>query len=60
MAEQDYNDPSLLYFSIYEVKENNLIRLLTPRIRVDVPTDEDIEVNQMGEETKRAKGPRAH
>ena len=61
MAEQDYADPSQLFFSIYEVKESNQIKCVTPRIRIDVQTEEDnIDVNQIDEESKIARGPRTN
>ena len=62
MAEQDFSDPSLLYFSIFEVKEHNQIIPLTSRIRIDMPSsDEDANNNEMGGvEESKARGSRTH
>ena len=52
MAEQDFYDPSQLYFSIYEVKEGNICKMLSPRIRIDLPEDEVSSPGRLGEESK--------
>ena len=52
MAEQDFHDPSLLYFSVFEITEGNNIRVLTPRIRIDVPEEEVASPRAAMEESK--------
>ena len=52
MAEQDFHDPSLLYFSVFEITEGNNIRVLTPRIRIDVPDEEVVSPRAAMEESK--------
>lgn len=40
MAEQDYYDPSKLYFSVHEVHEGNNIVSRSERVRIDIQSDE--------------------
>ena len=52
LAESDLYDPSLLYFSIYDVTEGNQVRLLTPRVKIDLPEYEHGSPGPAAEETK--------
>lgn len=40
MAEQDYYDPSKLYFSVHEVQEGNNIVAKSERVKIDLQTDD--------------------
>lgn len=53
MAEQDYYDHSLLYFSIFEVSDSESgsdIRILVPRVQIELPDDESSSTPNGGEE----------
>ena len=57
MADSDYTDPYVMYFSVYEVVTKEDVRLLLPRVKIEVPDDELVGQTVMGrgDETMRAQ-----
>ena len=43
MAESDFNDPSQLYFSIFDVNDDCQARPLFRRVRIDLPNEDMVE-----------------
>ena len=57
MAEQAFEDPSQLFFSIFDVKQYNVITPLITRMKVDVPSaDNGEDMDQVAEEESKGPG----
>ena len=60
MAESDFYDPSHLYFSIYERKEDGEITYTVKRTRIELPEDEMVSPRPTNEESRARRDTHMH